>query len=194
MYNMAGKCSINPLPDSDSDKELENNFADFFINKNKVIKDQLNEYPKYYPNVNSKPIPTMLNKFEPMSAEDSTLIIKSMVSKSCELDVVPTTLLKDILPHIIDILVKIINATLEQGVFAEKWKVAIVKPLMKKLGLELILNNYRPASNLSFLTKVLEKCVLKQFDDHCKKYALLPDYQSAYRQSHICENSIGQIY
>ena len=62
----------------------------------------------------------MLNKFEPVSAEDITLIIKSMVSKSCELDVIPTTLLKDILPHIIDTLVKIINASLEQGVFCRK--------------------------------------------------------------------------
>ena len=77
----------------------------------------------------------MLNKFEPMSAEDSTLIIKSMVSKSCELDVIPTALLKDILPHIIDTLVKIINASLEQGDFAEKWKVAIVRPLLRNWAL-----------------------------------------------------------
>ena len=83
-----------------------------------------------------------------------------MVSNLCELDVVPTTLLTDILPHIIDTLVKIINASLEQGVFAEKWKVATVRPLLKKLGLELILNNYRPVSNLCFLLKVLEKCAL----------------------------------
>ena len=43
----ANKHSINPLPDSDSDKKLANNFNDFFINKNKVIRDQLNEYPKF---------------------------------------------------------------------------------------------------------------------------------------------------
>ena len=150
---MTGKHSINPLPDSDSDKELANNFADFFINKIKVIRNQLNEYPKFDLSVNSKPISTMLNKFEPMLAEDITLIIKSMVRKSCELDVVTTTLLKDILPHIIDTLLKIINASLEQGVFAEKWKVAIGRPLLKKLGLDLILNNYRPVLNLLFCQK-----------------------------------------
>ena len=136
IYNVTGKHSLNPLPDSDSDKELANNFADFFI-KIKVIRDQLNEHPKFNQSVNSKPIPTMLNKFEPMLAEDITLIIKSMVSKSCELDVIPTTLLNDILPHIIDTLVEISNASLEQGVFAEKWKVAIIRPLLKKMGLEL---------------------------------------------------------
>ena len=76
---MTGKCSINPLPVSDSDKELANKFANFIINKIKVIRDQLSEDPKFDPGVNSKPIPTMLNKSEPMSAEDITLIIKSMV-------------------------------------------------------------------------------------------------------------------
>ena len=108
-----------------------------------------------------------------------------MVSKSCELDVVPTTLLKDMLPHIINTLVKIINSYLEQGVIAEKWKVTILRPLLKKMGLELILNNYRPVSNLCFLS-VLQKCALKQLDDHCKKYAPLLDYKSSYRQSYSC--------
>ena len=118
------------------------------------------------------------------------LIMKPMANKSCELDVVPTTLLKNILPHIIDTLIKIINASLEQGVFAEKWNMAIVRPLLKKLGLELIIKNYQPVSNLCFFLKVLEKSALKQLDDHCKKYASLPDYQSAYRQSHSCETAL----
>ena len=105
IYNMTGKHSINPLPDSDSDKELANKISYFFINKIRVIRDQLNEYPKYDLRVNAKAILLTLNKFNPMSTEDIMLILKSMDSKSCELDVVPTTLLKYILPHTIDTLV-----------------------------------------------------------------------------------------
>ena len=103
------------------------------------------------------------------------------------------TLFKVILPHIIDTLVKIINTSLEQGVFAEKWKVGIVRPLLKKLGLDLIFKNYRPVSNLCFLSKVLERCALKQLDEHCKKYASLPDCQSAYRQSYSCETALVKL-
>ena len=44
-----------------------------------------------------------------------------------------------------------------------------------------------------FLSKVLEKCALKQLDDHCKKYASLPDYQSAYRQSYSCETALVKL-
>ena len=98
-----------------------------------------------------------------MSAEDILSVIISMASKCCELDIVPTTLLKDIPPHIIDSLVKIINASLEQGVFSEEVKVATVRPLLRKLSLELRGNIYRPVSNLSFLSKVQENVPKNSF-------------------------------
>ena len=39
IYNMTGKHSINPLPSSDSDKTLSDNFANFFIDKIRDIRD-----------------------------------------------------------------------------------------------------------------------------------------------------------
>ena len=77
--------------------------------------------------------------------------------------------------------------------FAERWIVAIVRPLLKELDFELILNSYRLVSNLCFLSKVLEKCAFKQLDDHCKRYAPEPDYQSAYRQSYSCETALVKL-
>ena len=41
----------------------------------------------------------------------------------------------------------LINLALEEGIFTEIWKVAIICPLIKKLGLELVNSNYRPVSN-----------------------------------------------
>ena len=193
IYNMAGKCSLNPLPNSDNDKDLADNFANYFIDKIRNIRDQLDEYPKYDPKEEAKDIPTLLGIFNQIAAEDIMSIVGSMASKSCKLDVVPTSLFKAILPNIIDTLVRIINASLEQGVFTRKWKRAIVKPLLKKSGLELIFKNYRPVSNLCFLSKVLEKCALKQLDEHCKKYAPLPDYQSSYRKYYSCETALVKL-
>ena len=80
------------------------------------------------------------------------------------------------------IITKIINISLTQCTFVEEWKTAIVHPLLKKIGSELIPSNYRPVSNLSFLSKLLEKCALQQFNNHCDTNKLLPDYQSAYRK------------
>ena len=85
-----------------------------------------------------------------------------------------------------EILEFLINESLEKGVFADKWKTAIIKPLLKKVDLELICKNYRPVSNLSFLSKILEKCALLQFDNHCTENNLLLGYQSAYREHLLC--------
>ena len=76
---------------------------------------------------------------------------------------------------------------MEQAVFERHWKSAILRSLLTKIGLELISCNYRPVSNLSFLSKLLEKCALSQFIQHCHDYNLLPDYQSAYWKGYSCE-------
>ena len=134
-----------------------------------------------------------LGEFESLSEDEVSKVIMSMASKSSEIDPVPTTLLKKILPQIIKPITKIINTSLEQGVFASQWKVAIVKPLLKKIGLDLITANYQPVSNLSFLSKVLERCVINQFTTHCDVHNLLPSYQSAYRRNYSCETALIKI-
>ena len=107
--------------------------------------------------------------------------------------IIPTTLLKDTLPGLLPTITKIVNASMTQGVFPSSWKIALVKPLLKKLGLELIESNYKPVSNLPFLSKVVEKCVLMRFNKLCKRYHLMPDYQSAYQANYSCEMALDKI-
>ena len=123
-------------------------------------------------------------------------LIKGMSTKSCELDAMPTNILKNdiILKKILPVITKLINLSLQQGVFAKEWKLSIVRPTLKKIGLELLLDNYRPVSNLSFLSKVLEKAALVQLMEHCGSNDLLPDYQSAYRESYSCETALVKIF
>ena len=78
--------------------------------------------------------------------------------------------------------------------FADLWKVAIIRPLLKKAGLDLIASNYRPVSNLVFLLKLIEKAVLEQFTEYCNVHALLLDYQSAYRVNYSCESSVTCVF
>ena len=40
---------------------------------------------------------------------------------------------------------------------------------------------------------MVEKCTLKQLTDHCNKYNLLPEYQSAYRKYYSCETSLLKL-
>ena len=172
-----GTVKENPLPDHTDKEELANQFASFFINKIQDIRDQLDTLPTYC-HISIDP-PEFL-EFELMTEEEVGNIIKGMPAKMCDMDVIPTTLLKEALPGLLPMITKIASASMTQGVFPSNWKIALVKPLLKKLGLELIESNYRPVSNLPFLSKVVEKCVLRRFNKHCEKYNLMPDYQSAY--------------
>ena len=181
LYNLAallmGTVKENPLPDHTDKEELANQFASFFINKIQKIRDQLDNLPTYC-HISSDP-PEFL-EFELMTEEEVGKIIKGMPAKMCDMDIIPTTLLKDALPGLLPIITRIANASMTQGMFPSSWKIALVKPLLKKLSLELSESNYRPVSNLPFLSKVVEKCVLSRFNKHCAKYNLMPDYQSAY--------------
>ena len=74
-----------------------------------------------------------------------------------------------------------------------EWKIAIIRQLLKKLGLTLVYSNYRPVSSLPFLSKVVEKVVLDQFRKHHDNHRMIPDYQSAYHANCSCETALLKI-
>ena len=80
----------------------------------------------------------------------------------CDFDPIPTTLLKSILPGILPAISRIINLSLQSGVLLRSWKTTIVTPLLKKHGMDLVKSSYRPVSNLSYISKLVEKAMLEQ--------------------------------
>ena len=87
-----------------------------------------------------------------------------MPKKSCDLDPIPTSVLSHCLDEIIPIVTSIMNNSLSSGIVPDCFKHALVKPLLKKDSLDPnCLKHYWPVSNLPFLSKVLERIVLKQF-------------------------------
>lgn len=188
--NITGEKLENPMPEGRTDQELADDFANYFIDKIETIRDSLQSIPKFVP---SEPVACGLDGFQSLSEEQVQKIIFSLSSKSCELDIIPTHILKDILPGILPVVTRIINLSLEEGVFVNSWKSAIVRPQIKKLGLKLLSSNYRPVSNLSFLSKVLEKAALLQFMAYSDLNCLLPDYQSAYRTNFSCETALVKL-
>ena len=77
-----------------------------------------------------------------MFSEEVLSVIKSMAAKTCDSDPLPSSLFKDLTPHIIDIIKELVNTSLCEGIFVNNWKTAIIKPLLQRLGLELIVKNY----------------------------------------------------
>ena len=127
------------------------------------IRQGLDIHPKYNP-----PYRQGLNHLEEFNrmCNEVLSVIKSMAAKTCGSDPLPSSLFKDLAPHIIDIITALVNTSLTEGIFVNNRKTAIIKPLLKKLGLQLIANNYHPVSNLPFMSKLVEKCMLIQLNEH----------------------------
>ena len=188
--NITGRVKSNPMPPGRTNGNLADEFADFFLNKIIKIRNDLSECNAY------SPIPIEvepLSQFQPMSVAEVIKIIWSMPTKTCESDTLPTRLLKQSLDKLGETITAIVNISLRDGVFAKTLKEAIVRPLLKKPGLELVAANYRPVSNLPFISKVVEKCMLTRLNKHCDDNNLLPEYQSAYRKNYSCETALVKL-
>ena len=74
---------------------------------------------------------------------------------------------------------------METSTFPQNFKEAHVRPSLKKTYLpKNELKNYRPVSNLSFISKILEKIVANRLQAHIKNNHLSNLLQSAYRKHH----------
>ena len=110
-------------------------------------------------------------------------------SKSCSLDPWPTFLVLDYLDILITPITSIINASLNF------FKQAYVTPILKKSSLDKeILKNYRPVSNLNFISKILERVVAVQLQTHLDEAGLMTAFQSAYRKHHSTESALLNIH
>ena len=103
-------------------------------------------------------------------------------------------MLKDFLDILIEPIYTIINKSLKLGIFPERYKTAHVKPLLKKATLSKNdLKNYRPVSNLSFVSKILEKIVASRLHSHINTNNLTNKHQSAYKQFHSTESALLKV-
>jgi len=80
------------------------------------------------------------------------------------------------------------------GFVPEAFKVAYITPLVKKSGMDTgDVRSYRPISNLSVASKLLERIAAKQLIAYLEKSALLPWLQSAYRTIYSSETDVLKV-
>ena len=101
--HLTGHKPDNPLLARGTEQELANEFADFFIQKIIKIREELDDYPTYQPSDLHVP---KFNSFNEICKDQVQKMIISTKSKSCELDPIPVTLLKSILPRVLPAITK----------------------------------------------------------------------------------------
>ena len=136
-----------------------------------------------------------LDIFLPATEDDVKLLVAKSPSKSCSLDPVPTWMLKEHLDSILPSITNIVNESMSTGIVPTKMKAALVKPLLKKPSLEKnVMENFRPVSNLSFISKLIEIVVLKRLTDHIVRNNLHEQFQSAYKPNHSAETALMRVH
>ena len=112
-------------------------------------------------------------------------------SSSCSLDLISPKILNDLSSFFYLIILNLINLSLATSKFPTSFKSSIVTPILKNPSLDSsIISNYRPISNLSFLSKILEKAIYLQLSNFFLSYNLLPPTQSGFRPSHSTETCL----
>ena len=189
-----------PCAVCDSPSYLANIFQDFFLERVALIHQgiqatlsdlDLGALP-WRPE--ELPAACSLTCFRLATHDDIRQLVSKAPTKSCELDSMPIWLLKQCGDGIIPSMNSIINMSLESGVVPGCFKKALVRPMLKKPSLDAdCLKNYRPVSNLSFISKQTERLIAARLNEHMSQFELFEPLQSAYKARHSCETALIHV-
>ena len=143
----------------------------------------MQSFKNSFPNINLKSI----------STKEAENIIKSLKPKnSSGYDGICIKLIKISSPIVSSPLVHICNESLYSVIFPDHLKYAVVEPLFKK-GDKSKISNYRPIFFLSSFSKVLEKVMYNQLQEHLNKYSILAEEQFGFRSDSATNKAIYKL-
>jgi hypothetical protein len=132
--------------------------------------------------------------FASFSVNEVSRLLRSMPSKQCTIDPIPTWLVKELDDVLAPVLTAMVNLSFSTGIFPESQKHATVKPLLKKTLDPTECAYFWPIFNLSFVSKLTEKLAVHRFASHAEKNQLFQTCQSAYRHFHSTETAVTIMY
>lgn len=187
------------LPGLHLGPELAASFADFFSEKVARIREDLDDgmgLQNFSVDIGRSPSPAVVfSGFEHVDIRRVKALISEVKKTFCSLDPINVQKLKPVYECAAPFIKKVIDKSFDEGTFPSSQKRSIIHPLLKKKGLDKEnMANYRPVSNLTFLSKILERAILDQMDEIFRANNIIPVHQSAYRRHHSTETALCRIY
>ena len=121
--------SILPEGSDTTHAELSTRFQQSFTDKLDALCCKRSQQPA---DDRSTEVTARLQVFESASPSDVKRIVMTSAAKSCELDPLPTSLLKTHIDFLCQVLARIINTSLSSAVVPPPMKHAVVTPILKK--------------------------------------------------------------
>ena len=175
-----------------SDRISAAEFHTFFDSKVEGIRQLSSGAP--CPEYSTLPCSGSFEGFRLVNISEVVDAVKHLPNKQCPADPMPTWLLKACVDLLGPFLTCLINVSLSSGVVPDRFRSALVTPLLKKPDLDgSDVRSYRPISNLMVLCKLLEKIAAAQLRAYLDLFDLLPPLQSSYRSNHSTETAVLKV-
>ena len=115
--------------------------------------------------------------FTPTTNDEVQQLLSKMNKTTCKLDSFCTSIIMQHSMYFIHVYVHIINVRFSSGILPTRFKSAVVKPLIKKTTLDCeVLKNFRPISNLPFLSKIIEKVIAERLVSHMQDNGIVENF------------------
>jgi hypothetical protein len=196
MNSLLSRTAPPTLPSSHntSPSKLASSFLSYFSEKITKLSSSFPTSPPTYTEPTPPTAPPCLSDFLPASNEEVRNAILSSSNATCQLDIIPTTLLKSCLDSLLYPITTLINLAISEGTFPTQFKHAVIYPKLKKHSLPSEdLSSYRPISNLNFISKILERIIHNRINNHLQSFPSISPFQSAYRKFHSTETALLRI-
>jgi len=178
---------------------LANGFSNFFKDKVERVKTAVDAGLRLIQSpITLCPPPSVpsatLSSFATVTVAEVDRLIRAAPTKTSPLDALPISLLKQCSAELSSVIAHLANRSFATGKFPASMKNGLVTPLIKKPGLDVSdFKNFRPITNLSTVSKLLERLALARIKPHIAASSNFCPLQSAYRGAHSTETALVKI-
>lgn len=127
-----------------------------------------------------------------ITPRDISKLIAKASSNAVGRDGIPLRYIKLIMFSVLPVIEHLLNFSLQNGVFPEAWKAALICPI-PKIKNPTMPQHYRPISILPALSKIMERAVSEQIRGYLEDADLLDPCQSAYRRHHSAQTCLVRM-
>ena len=172
------------MPTSSLDDELASRFSNFFLEKITRIRSEIDaavvnrEFSLAFPLHFTRSL--TFSHFRLVTEADVLRYMRETRKTCCSLDPINVSKLGEAYESAAPAVDAIINSSFDEGHFVASEKHGLIRPYLKKIGLDVNdLSNYCPVTNLTHLSKIIERAMLDQLVPSLEEVGVVPRYQSA---------------